>query len=448
MAYRHNASPTRSFLAERGVYKYKRGGAMKTKVYLCVLNLIIFSPSLYSINIGKLQLKNLTLKNSTDETQKLFVTNHNKCYECSSKYLIKEKISIKPQKQKTISPDTRGYISDATPTNKHSHLVFQENNNTLQIQTNQEYDFPIHINFRESTKHPRLEKYLNGQDDNFLQKLMPEKVTPSEFLGFLNFIYDQNNLSKKFLKLPISTKLELMRSRPKIPQILHQIWFGNEMPLLYKKWQRTWRKKHPGWKFICWSEDLVNQTFPTKLYNKKTFDRAKENKNYAQMSDVARYEILLKYGGAFCDSDSFCLEKTDLLNQLYDFYTVLEEMDTGLCCANGFIGVKPNHPIMATAIKCISNYENLDQEKLISYWIYKTRFHPKAVETLLKTGPGLLSKSILLSIGKNNNIDIVLPHEYFLPTNNPERRSVTASFCYHDYLCPEIKDKKHWTDKK
>ncbi len=53
--------------------------------------------------------------------------------------------------------------------------------------------------------------------------------------------------------------------------------------------------------FMFWTEDNLPHTLDGTVYN--------QCKSYAQKSDIARYEILYKYGGCYVDCDMECLRR-------------------------------------------------------------------------------------------------------------------------------------------
>jgi len=99
----------------------------------------------------------------------------------------------------------------------------------------------------------------------------------------------------------------------KIPLFIHQIWFGNPLEsthirsILMKKVKNVALKNKIGYK-VWTNEDITEENFPiTWKYIQKAFDKSR----YAQMADLARYEILNRFGGIYLDSlfeisDDFC----------------------------------------------------------------------------------------------------------------------------------------------
>ena len=113
-----------------------------------------------------------------------------------------------------------------------------------------------------------------------------------------------------------------------IPKIIHQMWVGpTDRPI---KWMNTWKEKHPDWEYMLWDNEAV-KNFEFK--NQKHIDYFTEKGMWHGVADVARYEILNKYGGVWQGADSECLHPIDkLFDDKYDAYTFYqnEEKRPGL----------------------------------------------------------------------------------------------------------------------
>lgn len=157
---------------------------------------------------------------------------------------------------------------------------------------------------------------------------------------------------------------------PKIPKIIHQIWLGpNKRPDIWmNSWKELYCKKYPEWEYKLWTEKEINNL---SLTNEKQYQY---EKFYNGKSDIARYEILNKYGGIFMDADSLYLnndikEKSNHLNWIIEkgninggFFAASEPVNKNIY-ANGVIGSISNHSILKDMINHISNnYFNLKKK--------------------------------------------------------------------------------------
>ena len=92
--------------------------------------------------------------------------------------------------------------------------------------------------------------------------------------------------------------------------MIHQIWIGDDPPPLH--WIDTWRCdyafRRPGVEYYLWTENLIEQLDPplvnTKLYHLQ--------KQIVGKVDVARLEIVFRYGGVYIDADSSWIQPTNI----------------------------------------------------------------------------------------------------------------------------------------
>lgn len=128
-----------------------------------------------------------------------------------------------------------------------------------------------------------------------------------------------------------------------IPKLFHRIWFGGKpMFPLFAEWGESWLKHHPDWTMKTWTEEDVS--------NLDCVDILKRCSCLAQMSDVARYEILLREGGLYIDTDIECLRPIDSLIKDYDFFGCWVREGSGIL-SNALIGSVPGHLILADLVQ-------------------------------------------------------------------------------------------------
>ena len=132
-----------------------------------------------------------------------------------------------------------------------------------------------------------------------------------------------------------------------IPKIMHQMWVGPKpapMSLI-----QTWRVAHPSWEHILWNEDTLRHYFPQGLYNQSHYDAMPE---WNGKCDIARWEILQKFGGFFLDADAICVSPLDdylLENDSFACYEN-ELMRPGLIAA-GYIGASENNALIRLLVQ-------------------------------------------------------------------------------------------------
>ena len=92
-----------------------------------------------------------------------------------------------------------------------------------------------------------------------------------------------------------------------IPKKLHFIWLGElNIPMNIIN---TWKQYHADWEIKIWTDKEVNEL---TMINQEIFDKSKK---YNQKSDIARFEIIYRYGGVYCDTDIICLKSINSLLQ-------------------------------------------------------------------------------------------------------------------------------------
>jgi inositol phosphorylceramide mannosyltransferase catalytic subunit len=107
------------------------------------------------------------------------------------------------------------------------------------------------------------------------------------------------------------------------------------VPAKYDRWRSSWLKYNPDFKYTLWDEHAI-----LKLGMKNEF-AFKKTKNLGAKSDLARYEILNRFGGIYVDTDFECLQplKENLLT--LDFFCG-QVFSNEPELANGIMGSVPS----------------------------------------------------------------------------------------------------------
>lgn len=213
-----------------------------------------------------------------------------------------------------------------------------------------------------------------------------------KLLSVFETAYEQHN----FLNVTIQTQ-------PKIPLIIHQIWLGGELPDKYKRLQKTWIAAHPDWEYKLWNEKEIQEF---GLINQELFDAAP---NYGEKSDIARYEILYRYGGLYVDTDFECLRQFTLFHHAYDFYTGQQPLDGGyVLLNNGLIACAPGHPILRYCVEKMLENKNIR-------------------DTQIKTGPVFFTKAVITHLNDKQLVNGIFPPTYFYPLGFTDKASDIAN---------------------
>jgi len=187
----------------------------------------------------------------------------------------------------------------------------------------------------------------------------------------------------------------------RIPKVIHHIWLGSPLPEKCRILRETWMKNHPDWQFILWTDADIEHF---GLENKALYDAST---NWGEKSDIARYEIVYKYGGLYVDTDYESIKPMDVFHHCVDFYTGIyanhsNGNSTNMTMGMGLIGARAGHPILRAAIdglKGTTNVRNNNSAAILSH-----------------TGPYYWTRIVLASAGNNNSRDVVLPPVFVYPT--------------------------------
>lgn len=128
-----------------------------------------------------------------------------------------------------------------------------------------------------------------------------------------------------------------------IPKIFHRTWFGNKpMPKEYIKYGDSWIDKHPDWKMKLWTDENI-----IELFNQKEFEKTEDP---VLRSDIARYELIYRFGGVYIDCDFECLKNIeDLITGIQAFSSYEAYEVPGLICG-GICGCTQGHPAFKALI--------------------------------------------------------------------------------------------------
>lgn len=185
-----------------------------------------------------------------------------------------------------------------------------------------------------------------------------------------------------------------------IPKIFHQIWINPNSPELpdeYRAYRDGWLALHPDWDYKLWNLDNLD-------FTPKRMDLIKSAANYAQMSDVLRYEILLRYGGVYLDTDFECLRNIEPILEGVKNFSCSED---GRYICNAIIGAEPNSIYMQRCVNALPERVGI---KITS----------------VETGPYMFSW-VLLNYGIGSDF-VLFPREWFYPYDWDELHRANEEF--------------------
>lgn len=201
-----------------------------------------------------------------------------------------------------------------------------------------------------------------------------------------------------------------------IPQTLHRIWLGaKSLPTEFASFGETWTRYHPDWEMRLWTDENL-----PPLTNQALFDEAP---SFAAKADILRYEILLRFGGVYVDTDFECLKSIEPLLDGVDCFVAQQkdiDADFGKFCYmnNALMGAAPDHPLFRDLVELLRQH---------------ARSLPPDVPAAYMTGPHFLT-AVLQAHPKVK----IFPAKYFYPYTAVER------WRRHDKF-PEAYAVHHWT---
>lgn len=241
-----------------------------------------------------------------------------------------------------------------------------------------------------------------------------------------------------FFKSLYEKQIPLLREKAKklkIPRVIHFIWVGpQDFPIDSIGNVRSWIGKHPDWTVYFWTDRErplphpdMKRRFVQEVAWEKLSDCYDHTKNYAEKSDLLRYEILYQEGGVYVDHDVKCLKSFDEFNATFDLYCGLEvpfktALSSSVFPTNNLIGARPCHPVLATCI-----------DKVHERWDQVERDYPgdardAVINRVAHRTFSAFGESLKAVGGTAGNRDIALPAFYF---NAP--KDALAIYARHQY---------------
>ncbi|QVL55664.1 MAG: hypothetical protein KFB95_00215 [Simkaniaceae bacterium] len=218
-----------------------------------------------------------------------------------------------------------------------------------------------------------------------------------------------------------NSKLQFLKNDGvKIPKVVHVIWVGpNPFPKEGVENVNSWIEKHPDWTIKFWTDrrrPLPNRNMKLNLVSDFNFetlgDYYEESDNYAEKSDLLRYEILYQEGGLYVDHDVKCFKSFAPFHHNFDLYCGLEPphepvLNSSISVNNNVIGTCPKHPILKKTIEHVKErwneisiaYPGSDKESII-YRVAQRSWSS-------------FGDSVRELIGKGETKDIAFPAAYF-----------------------------------
>ncbi|HLB52343.1 MAG TPA: glycosyltransferase [Chlamydiales bacterium] len=190
------------------------------------------------------------------------------------------------------------------------------------------------------------------------------------------------------------------KEKPTIPKLIHFIWMGSPPPDSVYISMDSWKKHHPDWEIKLWTDTEI------ELFN-WTSDRSKlvfqSGKNWAEKSDILRFEILYQYGGIYSDTDVVCVNSFEnLICKEISFFAGFESNKIKRfgrpLIGSAVIGAKKNSPVI---MRCIDFTKSSEEEP--------------TVHQHLRSGPGPITKASYEALELKAEDVLLLPCSYLYP---------------------------------
>jgi len=218
-----------------------------------------------------------------------------------------------------------------------------------------------------------------------------------------------------------NSKLQFMKDgENRIPKVIHLIWVGPKpFPKEAAENVNSWVEKHPDWVIKFWTDrrrSLPNRNMEQKLISDFNFETLgayyEESDNYAEKSDLLRYEILYQEGGLYVDHDVKCFKSFAPFHCNFDLYCGLEPphepvLTSSVSVNNNVVGACPRHPVLKKTIEHVE--ERWDEISAA----YPGDDKESIVYRVAQRSWSSFGDSVRELIGKGETKDIAFPAAYF-----------------------------------
>ena len=191
-----------------------------------------------------------------------------------------------------------------------------------------------------------------------------------------------------------------------VPKKIHQIWLGSSLPKKYVEFQKSWQNLNPDYEYRLWTDKDITEL---NLINSEQY---LASDNFGVKSDLARYEILYRFGGIYVDTDFECLKpindqflsRSFLAGQVFSYAPQLN---------NAIIFAAPKDKFLKLIIENIPSHPD---RKL------------SAIETLDYCGATFLSRLLWKYRQMLSSGTVILPSQYFYSWPNYRRADTQQKY--------------------
>lgn len=185
-----------------------------------------------------------------------------------------------------------------------------------------------------------------------------------------------------------------------IPKSIHLIWIGSQPPIKVLLACESWKNHHPDFTLKLWTDEDIENFVWTHPKSENFFLKAR---NWAEKSDILRFEILYQFGGIYSDTDVVCMNS---FNSLIDcgltffagFETHITTTRSHSLIGSAIIGAMQNSPIIR---RCI-DFSETEEEA------------PNKLQ-FIRSGPGPITQASHEALMNMEENILLLPTSYFYP---------------------------------
>lgn len=188
--------------------------------------------------------------------------------------------------------------------------------------------------------------------------------------------------------------------------LFHRVWFGDKpIPPHYEAYWAAWQRQFPEARFITWTDaDLPALTLSR--------EKIEAISVFPMRADIARYEILYRFGGICLDCDVMPYQHFDPA-EMARLLTVCNEDASTDYCSIGFMAAPKGHPIFRELLDHIMTHD-LDE----------TRAN-------VSTGPWLFGAFLKRHAHRRLGTEAFYPYLYDQALSSVRRRTLDNSFGIH-----------------
>ena len=210
-----------------------------------------------------------------------------------------------------------------------------------------------------------------------------------------------------------------------IPRIIHYCWFGgNPLPEKFLPYLASWRKQMPDFRIQEWNERNLTVT---SEYVRQNLDE----KNWAFVSDYARFQVLREHGGIYLDTDVELLRPLPEVggSAFLGFENVLDRVSKNPL-GTAILGFPPGHALCEEMMRAYDRNPRarpLVTDMLTRLFrkkgLAKLRHHPIEFEYVEMAGTSIYHSDILYPDMRNR-----FPSRDRLPTTTRAIHHVAGSW--------------------